>query len=330
MGQNYINEQPCMSVRCCCKLIEKREEKPVVATVTSKPRKNDCSGRPQISLGDFLKSQPILDWIKVNDMRQQHPRNEQCSMKPTSDERKGNSVPEDIQSSQIIINFGTVVTSGVCSKRDSSQQTDPEVKDVAVSVEKKQVCQTTTSSPVNRPTSVCPLPNQSTSTCPQTNRPTSNYPPANRQTSVCSPSNQSTSTCPQTNRPTSNCPPANLQTSTGLSTDRSTSTCPSPGQSTSTCSQTNRLTSNFPSANRSTSSNDPPINRLTSIGPQTNQPTSTCTPSPVNRPSSIDLPTNRPISSCSPANRSTSTSPATRPDFIVNKPTCGCNCHSKL
>ncbi|XP_060845545.1 salivary glue protein Sgs-3-like [Rhopalosiphum padi] len=298
MRQNDTNEQPCMSVRCCCKLIAKCEEKPIVAKTTPKPRNSDCGKHTQMSLCDFLKSQPIPDWIKVNDTRpQQHPRDEQCSTKPTSDERKGNTVPEDMQSSQIIINFGTVVTNGAC-KRDSCQQTDPEVKDVTVPMEKNRVCQTTTSPPVDRPSA----------TYPSTNRPTSVCPPVNRSTSVCPTPDQSTSTYPQTNRPTSNCPSTNnRQTSTGPPTNRPTSicppkdhsmsTCPPTNQSTSTCAKTNRPTSNFPSSNQSTSN---------------------------------AAPTNRPTSTCPPANRSTSTCPAARPESVVNKSTCGCNCHSKL
>jgi len=191
MGQN---EQSCKSVRCCCKLISKSEEKPAATVVATKPRNNVCGGRterPQMSLCDFLKSQQIPEWIKVNDMRPQQQQNQQRPMKScTPDQPKGSSVPEDVQSSQIIINFGTVVTNGAC-KRDSGQQTDPEVY----------------------PTTVSPPVNRSTSACPPAKRSMPNYTPADQPTSKCPPADRSTTKCPPADRSTTKCPPANRQAS---------------------------------------------------------------------------------------------------------------------
>lgn len=183
MGQND-EETQCKSVRCCCKLISKCEEKPATAVVATKPRNNGCGGqaeRPQkMSLCDFLKSQPIPDWIKVNDVRSQQHQNQKRPVQPCApDKPKGSSLPEDVVSSQIIINFGTVVTNGA-SKRDSCQQTDPEVQ--------QPVCPTTASPPVNRSTASCPPAKRSTSKiCPE-------------------PANRSTTTSPPTERPASFCP----------------------------------------------------------------------------------------------------------------------------
>lgn len=204
MRESGVNRQ-CKSVRCCCNLICKSKEKPTVEKMSTRKRNDGCGGRmerPQISLSDFLKSQPIPDWIKVTDVRpkqqhQQHrPQNEQCSLQPTAD------VQEDLQSSQIIINFGTVLTSRVC-KRDSCQQTDSEVQGVVVPKEKKQrKCLTMVSS----------LNNLSKTTCPLVNRSNSTYPPVNRSTAICPSGNRSTSNFPLTNRTTYSCPPSNLST----------------------------------------------------------------------------------------------------------------------
>ncbi|KAL4103691.1 hypothetical protein QTP88_019035 [Uroleucon formosanum] len=203
MVQNDEDTQ-CKSVRCCCKLISKSEEKPATAVVATKPRNNGCGGHaehPQkMSLCDFLKSQPIPDWIKVNDVHSQQHQNQKRPVQPCApDKPKGSSLPEDVVSSQIIINFGTVVTNGAC-KRDSCQQTDPEVQ--------QPVYPTTASPPVNRSTSSCPPAKRSTSKiCPEpANRSTTTCSSANRLTTTCPPANQSTTTCPPTERPTSFCP----------------------------------------------------------------------------------------------------------------------------
>ncbi|XP_015376619.1 PREDICTED: mucin-7-like [Diuraphis noxia] len=225
MGQNYENAQSCGSVRCCCKLISKCEEKSPAAVVATKPQNNVVDGsseRSQISLCDFLNLHSIPKWIKINDARPQQHRNQQRPMQPsTTDQPKESNTPEDLQSSQIIINFGTVVTNGV-SKRDSGQQTDPEVQ--------QQANPTTVIPPTNRSTSTCPtaakrsMPNgppadPPSSKCPSSDRSTSKSPPsADQFASKCPPADRSTSKCPPADRSTSKCPPV----------DRPASICPVP------------------------------------------------------------------------------------------------------
>lgn len=66
MGKIDMDE--CKSVRCCCQLISKCQKTP--ATVTPKPERNGCGARaerPELSICDFLKLQPIPEWINVND-----------------------------------------------------------------------------------------------------------------------------------------------------------------------------------------------------------------------------------------------------------------------
>ncbi|XP_022163420.1 vegetative cell wall protein gp1-like [Myzus persicae] len=204
MGQN---EQSCKSIRCCCKLISKVEEKPAAPVVATKPRNNGCGGRAerpaQMSLCDFLKTQPIPDWIKVNDLRQQQQPNQQRPMQPCApDQPKASSTSEDVQSSQIIINFGTVVTNGPC-KQDSCQQTDPEVQ--------QKVCPIIVSPAPAKPSMPCNCPpaKPSMSKCPPADRPAFKCPPAERPTSKCPPADRPTSKCIPADRSTSKCPPAN-------------------------------------------------------------------------------------------------------------------------
>ena len=198
MGQNDENMQSCKSVRCCCKLISKCQETPSSVVIT-KPRNNGYkrAKHTQISLCDFLNSHPIPEWIKVNDVRPQQLQNQQRPIQSsTPDYPKSSSALEDVQSSQIIINFGTVVTNGAC-KRDSCQQTDPEVQ--------QQVCPTTISPPVDRSTSACP-PAKRSPNYPQTDRSTSKCLPADQSTSKYLPADRSTTTCPPTDCPVSFCP----------------------------------------------------------------------------------------------------------------------------
>ncbi|XP_008181457.1 leucine-rich repeat extensin-like protein 5 [Acyrthosiphon pisum] len=231
MGQNDENTQ-CKSVRCCCKLISKCDEKPAAAVVATKPRNNGSCGRAerpkQMSLCDFLKSQPIPEWIKVNDVRPQQHQNQQRTMQScTPDKPKGSSAVEDVVSSQIIINFGTVVTNGGC-KRDSCQQTDPEVQ--------QRVCPTTVSPPAKRSTSkIVPAPaNKPTTTCsPPANRPIPTCPPTDKPTTTCSPpANRPIPTSPPTDKPTTTSAPAKVATCpptcppTCPSTDPPGSLCP--------------------------------------------------------------------------------------------------------
>ncbi|CAI6358967.1 unnamed protein product [Macrosiphum euphorbiae] len=360
MGQNDENTQ-CMSVRCCCKLISKCDEKPAAPVVATKPRNNDCGGqaeRPkQMSLCDFLKSQPIPEWIKVNDVRPQQNQNQQRTTQPCAPEKpKGNSVPEDVVSSQIIINFGTVITNGGC-KRDSCQQTEPEVK--------QRVGPTTVSPPENRSTcacppakrstsKICPAPaNKPTTTCsPPNNRPIPTCPPTDKQTTTCSPpTDKPTTTCsPPNNRPIPTCPPTDKQTTTcSPPTDKPTNTCSPPA---------NRPNPTCPSTNKPTNSCSPPTNRPNPTCPSTNRSTppcpsakvATCPPTcpptcPSTDPPGSLCPALLPASLFCPAPAkepsergrctqekskcaSSSSPPKARPECGAKKVKCGCNCHS--
>jgi len=194
-------------------------EKPApVAAV--KPR-NSCGDRakkPEMSLCDFLKSQPVPDWIKAlqdNRAGAKNPKDRPrgpvrpvvapapvsriCEQPPPADrgakqpqnhhqDIKQNpiqpavAVQEDRIMSQIIINIGTIITNGVC-QRDSCQQTDSEV-------------QISVSPPAKRPTSACPTVERPTSICPPAEKPTTACPPVERPTSICPPAEKRTSVCP--------------------------------------------------------------------------------------------------------------------------------------
>jgi len=176
-----------------------------------KPR-NACGERaktPEMSLCDFLKSQPVPDWIKAvqdncagakyskdkprgparpvvapapvnriceqpppTDRGAKHPQNQHQDIKQNSIQPMA-GVQEDRNVSQIIINIGPIITNGVC-KRDSCQQTDPEV-------------QISVSPPAKRLTSICPPVEKPTTACPPVERQTSICPPAEKPTSVCPP-----------------------------------------------------------------------------------------------------------------------------------------------
>jgi len=191
-----------------------------------KPR-NPCGERaknPEISLCEFLKSQPVPDWIKaLQDNRagtknsKDRPRgpvrpvvapasgNRICEQPPSTNRGAKHpqkhyqdiqqnpiqptvGVQEDRNMSQIIINIGTIITNGVC-KRDSCQQTDSEV-------------QISISPPTKRPTSACPPVERPTSICPSAEKPITACPPVERPTSICPPTEKRTSVCPPAERPT--------------------------------------------------------------------------------------------------------------------------------
>ncbi|KAL4103474.1 hypothetical protein QTP88_018850 [Uroleucon formosanum] len=217
-AMNKKDVDVCISAQCCCKLIMKCPEKPAPVAVV-KPR-NPCSERaknPEMSLCEFLKSQPVPGWIKaLQDNRartknsKDRPRGPVVAPAPISricEQPPGTKNPpnhyqdikqnpiqptdglqEDRNMSQIIINIGTIITNGVC-KRDSCQQTDSEV-------------QISVSPPVERPTSACPPVERPTSACPPVERPTSNCPPAEKPITVCPPVEKRTSVCPPAERPT--------------------------------------------------------------------------------------------------------------------------------
>lgn len=218
----------CISAQCCCKLITKFPEKSAPVAVV-KPR-NACgeqAEKPEMSLCDFLKSQPLPDWIKAlqgNSARVTNSKDKQrgpirsvsapvsvnriCNeptnlvAKHSQNNQQDNqesliqppsAVQEDRNISQIIINIGTIITNGVC-KRNSYQQTDPEV-------------QTSVGQPLKRPTSVCPPVERQTSICPPAEKTTSACPPVERPTSICSTAEKSTTDCPPAERPTAVIPP---------------------------------------------------------------------------------------------------------------------------
>lgn len=224
MSKNDVEE--CVSAQCCCRLIiNKCNEKSAPMEVV-KPRngRGEHTKNSEMILCDFLKSQPVSDFIKglqdngakTKDSKdKQRSTNEPikvpgpnriCHQPPTADRGEKHSqrhhkdikqnpqvhaaygVSKDRVMSQIIINIGTIITDKVC-KRDSCQQTDPEV-------------QTIVSLPTSQPTSVCP----------PVERPTSICPPAEKPTSISSPVERSTSICPSTEKPNSVCPPAKRPT----------------------------------------------------------------------------------------------------------------------
>ncbi|XP_015371460.1 PREDICTED: uncharacterized protein LOC107167080 [Diuraphis noxia] len=206
MSKNGVDV--CISAQCCCKLITKVPEKPAPVPVV-KPR-NACSERakkPEMSLCDFLKSQPLPDWIKAlqdnsgratnskdkqcgsvrsvaapapvnricsepTDLRAKHSQNHQQDIHQSSNQLPS-AVHEDRNMSQIIINIGTMITNRVC-KQNSYQQTDPEV-------------QTSVGPPTKRPTSACPPVECPTSICPKAEKSTTDSPPAEHPTAVIPP-----------------------------------------------------------------------------------------------------------------------------------------------
>lgn len=221
MSKNGVDV--CISAQCCCKLITKCPEKSAPMAVV-KPR-NACgehAKKPEMSLCDFLKSQPLPDWIKAlqdnsapnskdkqvrsvsapvpvnrissepTDLGVKHSQNHQQNIHQSLIQPPS-AVQEDRNMSQIIINIGTIITNGAC-KRNSYQQTDPEV-------------QTSVGQPLKRPTSVCPPVERPTSICPPAEKPTSACPPAERPTSICSTTEKSTTDCQPTERPTAVIPP---------------------------------------------------------------------------------------------------------------------------
>ncbi|KAL5237279.1 hypothetical protein ACI65C_004689 [Semiaphis heraclei] len=254
MGQNDENTQSCGSIRCCCKLISKSEKKPAAAVVAPKPPNNVVGGsseRSQISLCDFLNLHPIPEWIKINDVRPQQQRNQQRPMQPsTTDKPKGSSnAQEEVQSSQIIINFGTVVTSGVC-KRDSGQQTDPAVQ--------QRASPTTVSPSANRSsTSACPTAAKRSMPCnfPPAEPPSPKLPSADRSTSKCPPADPPSSKCPSTDRSTSKCPPV----------DRPASICPVPAAETPAAAPARDRCNNREKAPSTAVSSSPPKARTESV-----------------------------------------------------------------
>ncbi|XP_026821293.1 repetitive proline-rich cell wall protein-like [Rhopalosiphum maidis] len=298
MSKNDVDE--CMSDRCCCRLIIKKcNEKPVSSAVLKlRDGRDERAKNSEMSLCDFLKSQPVSDWIKAlqdnrvgikdsDDKRKspgepvtargpvkrvcqqppsadrvgkQHPQLHHRDIKQNLQVQPPAGVPEDRAMSQIIINIGTIITDRVY-KRDSYQQTDPEVR--------------TTVSP-------SPPADHPTCDCPPVERPTSNYPPAKKSTSICPPVERPTSVCPPVERPTSICPAA----------EKPTSVCPPVDRPTSVCPPVERPTSNYP-----------PAKKPTSICPPVERPTSVCPP--VERPTSICPAAEKPTSVCSPAKRPT-------------------------
>lgn len=215
MSKNDVDE--CVSAQCCCRLIINKCNEKSASTKVVKPRngRGEHTKNSEMILCDFLKSQPVSVFIKAlqdngaktkdskdkqrstNDpIKVSGPVNRICHQPPTADRGEKNlrhhhqninqnpqvqpeyGVSEDRVMSQIIINIGTIITDRVC-KRDSCQQTDPEV-------------QTIVSPPTSQPTSVCPPIKKPTSVCPPVERPTSICPPAEKTTSVCSPAKHPT------------------------------------------------------------------------------------------------------------------------------------------
>lgn len=241
----------CISAQCCCKLIMKCPEKPAPVAVV-KPC-NPCSERaknPEMSLCEFLKSQPVPGWIKALQDNRARTKNSKdrprgpvvepvpvsriCEQPPPIDrgakhppnhyqDIKQNPIQptiglqEDRNMSQIIINIGTIITNGVC-KRDSCQQTDSEVQ-ISVSPSAKRL--TSACSPVERPTSASPPVERPTSSCPPVERPTSICPPAEKPITARPPVERPTSICPPTEKRTSVCPPAERPTAVILPKVRS-------------------------------------------------------------------------------------------------------------
>ncbi|XP_060845722.1 uncharacterized protein LOC132925331 [Rhopalosiphum padi] len=248
MSKNDVDE--CMSDRCCCRLIIKKcNEKPVSSAVLKlREGRDERAKNSEMSLCDFLKSQPVSDWIKAlqdnragikdsDDKRKspgepvtapgpvkrvcqqpptadrvgkQHPQLQHRDIKQNPQVKPTSGVPEDRAMSQIIINIGTIITDRVY-KRDSYQQTDPEVR-TTVSPPPPADHPTSDCPPVERPTSICPPAKKPTSVCPPTERPTSVCPSAEKPTSVCPSAEKPTSVCPSVEKSTSVCSPAKRPT----------------------------------------------------------------------------------------------------------------------
>jgi len=368
MGQN--DKDVCKSDRCCCQLISKCEEKP-------KPR-NACGGREErteMSICDFLKSQPIPEWIKVNTGRLQHGRNPCAEVNDSKDRQRGPCrqappasnyssknrttyvhrpkpqpkwvrsseqvcVPnnggmhqsqhrhrndqrtqptiretEDRQLSQIIINFGTVVTSEKCKPDDSGQQTNSEFQEIPLE-KKRRTCKSTarpppdrstcctraqadrsistgpseplscTRAPSDRPITTCPPPDRSSCTRTQSDRSTSTFTPLDRSSFTRAPAD----------RPIPTCPPPDRSSCTRTQSDRSTSTCSPP----------DRSTSAYPTSDRS-SCTRAPVDRPIPTCPRPDR--SNCTRAPANSST---------YGSRTPADRSTSSYPlAGRPSLTL-------------
>ncbi|CAI6358712.1 unnamed protein product [Macrosiphum euphorbiae] len=347
MGQN--DKDVCKSDRCCCQLISKCEEKP-------KPRKNVCGGREErteMSICDFLKSQPIPEWIKVNSGGPQHGRNPcaeangskdrqrgSCGQAPPAsncspgknrtthvprpkpqtewvrsseqlclpnngamnqsqnrhrnDQQPSNCDMEDRQLSQIIINFGTVVTS------ESGQQTNTEVQEVPLE-KKRRSCKTNARPPPDR------------SSCTRG--------PADRSTSTCPPAERSTSTCQPPERPIPTCPPER-SSCTRAPADRPNPTCPPPDRSSCTRGSADRSTSTGPTERSS-------CPRAPADRPMPTCPSerSSCTRAPADRPNPTCPPPDRSSCTRGSADRSTSTGPTERsscPRAPVDRPMPTC------
>jgi len=234
MSKNVVEE--CVSGQCCCRLIINKcnEKSTPTEVVKSQNERGEHTKNSEMILCDFLKLQPVSDFIKAlqdngaktkESKDKQHSTNEPikipgsvnriCHQPSTADhgekypqhrnqEIKQNpqvqpayGVSEDRVMSQIIINIGTIKTDRVC-KRDSCQQTDPEVQ-TTVSPPTSQP--TSVCPPIKKQTSVCPPVERLTSICPPTEKPTSIYPPAKRQTSICPSTEKTTSVCSPAKRP---------------------------------------------------------------------------------------------------------------------------------
>ncbi|XP_003242303.1 repetitive proline-rich cell wall protein 2 [Acyrthosiphon pisum] len=283
----------CISAECCCKLIMKCPEKPAPGAAV-KPRNpfGERAKNPDMSLCDFLKSQPFADWIKsLQDNRSgaKNPKDRPrgpvrpvvapapvsriCEQPPPADrgakqpqnhhqDIKQNpvqpAVQEDRNMSQIIINIGTIITNGVC-KRDSCQQTDSEVQ---ISVSPPAKCPTSACPPVERPTSICPPEEKPTTACPPAEKSATVCPPAEKPTTACPPAEKPTTTRPPAEKPTTACPPI----------ERPTSICPPAEKRTSVCSPAERPTAVILPKVRSPAAGSIPVSRDRSCRYQGNTP----------------------------------------------------------
>lgn len=389
MGQND-NKDGCKSDRCCCQLISKCEEKP--AAPTPRPR-NTCGGRKErteMSICDFLKSQPTPEWIlkstgrgnrpEVNDSKDRHtgptkqqpPPASNCSgknhttyvhrpkpqpewvrsseqisvpndggMRQYQHRRRNDQRPqtttcetEDRQLSQIIINFGTVVTGETCKSNDSGQQTNSEVHDVPLE-KKRRTGKATARPPPDRSTccsraaadrsiSICPPAESSTSTGPPDHSSCTRG-PADRSTSTCPPPERQSCTRDPVDRPTPSCQ-QDRSSSTRAPTDRPIFTCPLPDRSSCTRGPTDHSTcgSRAP-ANRSNSSYTPAdrsnytrgqANFSTSITSPQDLSSSTGPPADFSTYSSARAPANHSTPSCPQADHSSFTLPLASSTFI--------------
>lgn len=225
MSKNDVDE--CVSAQCCCRLIINKCNEKSTRTEVMKPLngRGEHTKNSEMILCDFLKSQPVSEFIKalkdngaktkdskdkqrstnepikepgpINRIGHQppiayrgekHPQHHHQDINQNPQIQSAYGVSENRVMSQIIINIGTIITDRVC-KRDSCQQTDPEVQ-----------------------TTVSPLIKKSTSVCPPAERPTSICPPAEKPTSICPPVERSSSICPSTEKPNSVYPPAKRPT----------------------------------------------------------------------------------------------------------------------